>query len=74
MKTQSNFRKTLLDNSSDTQAKTKIICVIEEDLDFNDLQSADHTCNSPINNKEGHVEKVKRYNYLCYLRSMDDMV
>lgn len=71
MKTQSNFRKSSLDNSFDTQAKLKFICVVEDDLDFNDLQSTSEQ-NSTLKS-DGFKEKVKRYKYLCYLRSMDDM-
>ena len=73
MKTQTNFRKTLLDNTSDTQAKLNFICVVEEDLDFEHLQSADEHCETHQIECDSS-EVVKRYKYLCYLRSMDDMV
>lgn len=74
MKAESNFRKTVLDNSPDNQSKINFICVVEEDLDYEHLQSADEHCNSQVNECTGQSEKVKRFNYLCYLRSMDDMV
>ncbi len=74
MKTQSNFLKSLPDNSSDTQARIRFICVIEEDLDSEHLQSAEEHCDSHLSECDSQSEKIKRYNYLCYLRSMDDMV
>lgn len=74
MKTQYNLQKALLETSNDPQAKIKFICVVEEDLDFENLQSTDEACNTAVYKSDAHLERVKRYNYLCYLRSMDDMV
>ena len=73
MKTQSNFRKNLLENTSDSQAKTKFICVVEEDLDFEHLQSAEENCDSQKTSRKDNSEKIRKFKYLCYLRSMDDM-
>ena len=74
MKTQSNLRKNLIDNSSETQAKIKFICVVEEDLDFEYLQPAGDHHDSASNECSDQSNSIKRYKYLCYLRSMDDMV
>ena len=74
MKTHSNLDKTLLENSNDPQTKINFICVIEEDLDFENLQSTTEESDLTVNKSDPQLEKVKRYNYLCYLRSMDDMV
>lgn len=74
MTTHSNFRKNIIDNSSETQAKIKFICVVEEDLDFEHLQPAGEHCNSSRNECDSQSDQIKRYKYLCYLRSMDDMV
>ena len=73
MKTQSNLRKIIIDNSSENQARIKFICVVEEDLDFEHLQPVDEH-SAAVSAKLGEKsDQIKRYKYLCYLRSMDDM-
>lgn len=74
MKTHTNLDKALLENSNDPQTKINFICVIEEDLDYENLQSTAEECDLEIDENCPRLEKIKRYKYLCYLRSMDDMV
>lgn len=74
MNFQTNLRKSPLDDTSATQAKLNIICVVEEDLDFEHLQSTDEQCDARVEECNNQSEIIERYNYLCYLRSMDDMV
>ncbi len=74
MKTLTNLDKALLESCNDPQTKIKFICVIEEDLDFEHLQSTDEQCDLRQTDCANNSEIIKRYNYLCYLRSMDDMV
>ena len=74
MKSESNIRKNSLDNTSATQAKINFICVVEEDLDYEHLQPAHEESNSKRSSWKEESEIQKRFKYLCYLRSMDDMV
>ena len=48
MNFQTNLRKSPLDDTSATQAKLNIICVVEEDLDFEHLQSTDEQCDARV--------------------------
>ena len=70
MKTQSNLRKIIIDNSSENQARIKFICVVEEDLDFEPVDEHSAAVSAKLGEKS---DQIKRYKYLCYLRSMDDM-
>ena len=74
MKPHLNLKNIKVDCNKISASKLKSIYVIEEDLDTNHLKSTDAQANSALDGKNSRVDKIQRYKYLCYLRSMDDMV
>lgn len=74
MKTHLNLKNSKLDNCTVSISKLKSIYVIEEDLDTNNLNNANFQCGLGEDAENTRLKKIERYKYLCYLRSMDDMV
>ena len=73
MKTFQNLRNSKIDNSALNASKLKSIYVVEEDLDSDNLHLNGEN-SEKTTTEELRLQQIKRYNYLCYLRSCDDMV